>query len=77
VLEEVREAGATGLLVRRADVIPEVDGHPRQPLVLAEDDIEAVGQRVLLERQPRHVRAARTLLCDRRHDGRCHERESE
>ena len=52
VLEQVREAGAARLLVGRADVIPEVHGHQRQPMVLAEDHVETVRQRVFLERQP-------------------------
>ena len=42
VLEQVREAGASGTLVLRADVIPDVDGDHRQLMVLVHDDVEAV-----------------------------------
>ena len=35
VLEEMREAGAAGCFVRGADVVPEIDGHQRQPVILA------------------------------------------
>jgi len=31
-----------GHLVGRADVVPEVDGHDREPAVLVEDDLEAI-----------------------------------
>ena len=48
VLEEVCEAGAPGALVQRTDVIPEVDGDQRQPVILMRDDREPIGQRVLL-----------------------------
>ena len=41
--------GAAGLFVRRADVIPEVHGNHRHTLVAAQDHVEAVRQRVLLE----------------------------
>ena len=34
-----------GDLVGRPDVVPEVDRHHRQPLVLGEDDLEPVRQR--------------------------------
>ena len=34
----------------RADAVPEVDGRDRQPVVLVEDDREAVVETVLLER---------------------------
>jgi hypothetical protein len=55
VLEEMRKAGASFLFVCRADVVPEVDGNDRQAPILAQDDVEAVRQRVLLERDPRDV----------------------
>jgi hypothetical protein len=51
VLEEVREPGAPLRFVRRTDVVPEVHRHNRQPIVPSQDDVEAVRQRVLLERQ--------------------------
>ena len=46
VLEQVREAGAAGLLVQRADVVPEVDSDQRQAMVFMRDDLQPVGQRV-------------------------------
>src|SRR5690606_23106992 len=46
VLEEVGEARAPRALVRRADVVPEVDGDDGRGVVLGEDDIEPVGERV-------------------------------
>ena len=55
VLEQVREAGAPRLLVRRADVVPEVHRDERQAVVLRQDHLEAVRQRVLLERDVRNV----------------------
>ena len=51
VLEQMREAGAAGAFVLRADVIPEVDGHQRRGVVLVEDDAEAVGEFVVGERK--------------------------
>ena len=50
MLEQVREPGAPGVLVGRAHVVPEVHRRDRDAL-LAEDDLQPVGQRVLLERQ--------------------------
>jgi hypothetical protein len=50
VLEQVREAGAAGLLVRRADVIPDVHRRHRHALVLVQDDREPVGQAELCVR---------------------------
>jgi hypothetical protein len=44
VLEEVGEAGAAGTLVKRADVIPEVDGYEGQAMVFVGEDEEAVGE---------------------------------
>ena len=37
VLEQVGETGAPGALVGRADVVPEIDGDQRQPVVLARE----------------------------------------
>ena len=48
VFEQVGEPGAAGLLVGRADVVPEVDGHDRQPGLLPQDDLQPVPQPVLL-----------------------------
>jgi hypothetical protein len=49
VLEEVREAAVARRLVGGADVVPDVHCDLRQPVVLAQDDGEAVRQLVLLE----------------------------
>ena len=46
VLEEVGEPGRAGALVLRSDVVPEVDGHNRTVVILVQDDVEAVGERV-------------------------------
>ena len=58
MLEEVGEAAAAGKLVGGADVIPDVDRHLRQPVILAEDDRQAVAEDMLLELDLR-VRGAR------------------
>ena len=50
VLEQMREAGSSGLLVGGADVVPDVDGHDRHRLVLMQDHVEAVGELELPER---------------------------
>ena len=47
VLEEVGEAGASGALVDRPDVVPEVDGDEGEAMVFVGEDDEAVGQFVL------------------------------
>ena len=52
VLEQVREPGAPGGLVRGTDVVPDVHRHERQAAVLAQDDVEPVRQRVFLVVQP-------------------------
>ena len=44
VLEQVREAGASGLLVLRADVIPELQMDDRRRVILVEDHRQAVRQ---------------------------------
>ena len=49
VLEQMREAGAAGPLVLRADVVPEVDGDERGGVVFVEDDAEAVVETVVFE----------------------------
>ena len=47
VLEQVCEARAARLLVLRSDVVPEVHGDDRAPVVLVDQDRQAVGQHVL------------------------------
>ena len=55
VLEEMREAGAPGLFVLGADVVPDVDGGDGERVVLVDDDFETVGQRQLFEGDRDHV----------------------
>ena len=50
VLEEVGEAGPAGLLVPGADAVPQVHRDHRNRRVLREDDLEAVGEGVSLDR---------------------------
>ena len=45
VLEQVRESGAAGPLVPRADVIPDADRRHRDVGILMDDHVEAVGER--------------------------------
>jgi hypothetical protein len=61
VLEEVGEAGATGALVERADVIPEVYGHERQAMIFMQEDDESVGHGVFFVLQLRDLQG----LCRR------------
>ena len=49
VLEQVREAGVARPLVLRPDVVPEVDRDDRHVVILVQDHVEAVGERVLRE----------------------------
>jgi hypothetical protein len=57
VLEEVREAGATALLVARTDVVPEVHRDQRHAVVLKHDHAQAVveRERLVLDRERRHI----------------------
>ncbi len=50
VFEKVREAGASGLLVLRAHVVPQADRHDRAAVVLVNEHRQAVPERVLRER---------------------------
>ena len=54
--------GAARLLVGRADVVPEVDGDERQPMILGQDHVEAVRQRVFFEVDLRDI-ALRRRSC--------------
>jgi len=54
VLEEMRETRATGLLVRRSDVIPRVDGDDRRRVVLVQQHLQSVRERIALHRNRRH-----------------------
>ena len=49
VLEQMREAGVARPLVLGADVIPDVDGDDRAGVILVDEHVEAVGERVLRE----------------------------
>jgi hypothetical protein len=44
VLEQVRETGASGTFVLRADVIPDLGVNDRRGVIFQEDDLHAVGQ---------------------------------
>ncbi len=73
VLEQVREAGAAGHLVLRADVIPDVDRDRRRRVILREDDREPVRQRVTLERNVDGAWPVRR--CTGNQDGECQQRD--
>jgi hypothetical protein len=49
VLEQVREAGASLALVRRADVVPQVHRDDRRGVILREHDQQAVGEAVAFD----------------------------
>jgi hypothetical protein len=68
VFEEVCETGAPLVFVRRSDVVPQIDCHDRQTAVLTQDDVEPIGELVLLERQPGYVTGRRDA---RRRTGGC------
>jgi hypothetical protein len=72
VLEQVREPGAPGIFVGWSHVVPQVHGHHGEAALLAQDHLEAVRQRVLLELEARHVGGRRLVLRGRgdeaRHD---------
>src|SRR3954447_26463808 len=58
------EAGATRLLMPRTDVVPDVNGHHRREMVLADDDPQPVVERMLGEgvvRQRRHAVSLGTI----------------
>jgi hypothetical protein len=55
VFEQVGEAGSPRIFVRGADVVPEIHGNERQPMVFRQDHFEAVWQRVFLELDRRDV----------------------
>ena len=69
VLEEMREARASSHLIRGTDVIPEVHGHERQPVILGQDHVQPVAQRELVELQARNVRRSARLRTRRRRLG--------
>ncbi len=50
VFEEVGEPGASGDFVLGSDVIPDVDRDNGKGVILVNQDVEAIGQRVLAER---------------------------
>jgi hypothetical protein len=50
VLEQVRESGLAGLLVLRADVVPDVDRDDRRLVILVDEERETVLERELPER---------------------------
>jgi hypothetical protein len=50
VLEQVGEPCVARPFILGSDVIPEVDGHDRTAVVLVQQHVETVGERVLGER---------------------------
>src|SRR5262245_43297097 len=67
MLEQVREARLAGLLVLRADVIPDVDGDDRRLVVLVDEQRQPVLERELLVG---NVRDGRSLSCQRNPGGK-------
>src|SRR6266576_5848882 len=53
VLEEMREPGAARLLIRRPNVVPDIDRYQGKSVILREDDLESVSELVLLKRNVR------------------------
>ena len=51
VLEEMRESGATRPFVLRSDVVPDIHRNDRHLVGFVDDDVQAVGERVLGERE--------------------------
>jgi hypothetical protein len=68
MLEQVREAGPARPLVLRSDVIPQVDRYDGSLVVLVDDESQAIGQHVALERDVDR-RGALRLQRSNRHDG--------
>ena len=56
VFEEVGKAGSAYFLILGADMVPDVDRHQRNRVVLVEYDIEAVGEGELFKRYGDHFR---------------------
>ena len=50
MLEKMGEAGVTGRFILRPDVIPDVDGDDGTPVRFVQQHVEAVGERMLAER---------------------------
>ena len=46
MLEEVGEAGVSGALVLRSDVIPDVDGDDRTVVILVKKHVKSIRERV-------------------------------
>ena len=74
VLEEVREPRAVGPLVLAADVVEHVAGDHRRGMVGREDDVQAVGQVVLGEFDPRGAQPRPARSSRRRRRGRRRQR---
>ncbi len=64
VLEEVRETCAPGLLVLRAHVVPEVDGHDRAAVILVNEHRQTVPERVLRVRNVHRLPSQRYHVRD-------------
>ena len=50
MFEQVRKTRTARMLILRSDVIPEIDGHHREPAILMDDHPQAVTENVLRER---------------------------
>ena len=55
MLEQMREARVTGTLVLRSDVIPDVDRDDGTPVRFVQQHVEAIGERMLAERNVQRV----------------------
>ena len=51
MLEQVRETGMSRMFVLRSDVVPDVDRDDRTPVILVQEHVESIAQRVLRVRQ--------------------------
>ena len=65
MLEQVGKAGAALRLDAEADVVHHLDQHDRRRAVLADDDLQAVGEREVFDRNVERLRW----------DGRCDEQQ--
>src|SRR5579885_2537215 len=65
VLEQVGKPGLAGLLVLRADVVVDIDRDHGRLVVLMEQDVQAVGQRVTLDLQGRDLEPPRIVATGR------------
>src|SRR5207245_9732197 len=67
VFEQVRKTGTPGYLVGWADVVPQVDRHHWQAVILRENYFQAVGELVLLKFDLGQIRCVAFRRLDLRH----------